>query len=138
MGVIGNATGLAGEFHVMELLFRLGHEPALTLGNAKSVDILTCPPSGNPFQVSVKAMRGGGKWGIGNADYSKSSNLIFVLLYYRSFSDPHVLPDVWVIPALKAETIKRHWHNQYAIYLYKKDVDDLLCYKNAWHYLGGP
>ena len=31
----GHTTGLAGEFHVLELLLRLGHEPALTLGNAK-------------------------------------------------------------------------------------------------------
>jgi hypothetical protein len=36
----GHATGMGGEFLVMERLFRLGHEPALTLGDAKSSDII--------------------------------------------------------------------------------------------------
>jgi hypothetical protein len=98
-----HTTGMAGEFHVMELLFRLGHEPALTLGNAKSVDILTRSPQGNLYAVSVKAMRGGGKWGIGNHDYSKEKNLVFVLLQYKKFSDLIELPEIWVIPGVRAE-----------------------------------
>jgi hypothetical protein len=31
---------MAGEFFVMERLFRQDHEPALTLGNAKSIDFV--------------------------------------------------------------------------------------------------
>lgn len=52
----GHATGMAGEFFVMEKLFRLGHEPALTLGNAKSVDILLRKSDDSLREVSVKAM----------------------------------------------------------------------------------
>jgi hypothetical protein len=47
---------MAGEFFVMEKLFRLGHEPALTLGNAKSVDILLRKSDDSLREVSVKAM----------------------------------------------------------------------------------
>jgi len=61
----GHATGMAGEFFVMEQLFRRGHLPALTLGNAKTVDIFVKTTNGT-YQVSVKSIRGGGKWGVGS------------------------------------------------------------------------
>ncbi|MDO8445661.1 MAG: hypothetical protein Q7T53_06120 [Deltaproteobacteria bacterium] len=131
----GHTTGMAGEFHVMELLFRLEHEPALTLGNAKSVDILTRSPKGKTYAVSVKAMRGGGKWGIGNQDYSKEENLVFVLLHYKKFSDLTELPDVWVIPAINAEKIKLPWHKQFGLYIYKEQAHLLKPYKDAWGHL---
>jgi hypothetical protein len=131
----GHSTGMAGEFHVMALLFRLGHEPALTLGNAKSIDILTHSPTGKYYEVSVKAMRGGGKWGIGNLDYSKKHNLVFVLLHYKKFDEITELPDVWVIPAIQAEGIKRPWHNQYGLFIYTDCAHLLEPYKNAWEHL---
>ena len=130
-----HTTGMAGDFHVMELLFRLGHEPALTLGNAKSVDILTRSPQGNLYAVSVKAMRGGGKWGIGNHDYSKEKNLVFVLLHYKKFSDLIELPEIWVIPGVSAEEIKRPWHQQFGLYIYKDHAHELHPYKDAWKHL---
>ena len=96
----GHSTGMAGEFYVMESLYRLGHEPALTLGNAKSIDILTRSPKGNHYEISVKAIHGGGKWGIGkkDEDYSNRKNLVFVLLHYKQFKDLSELPIVRVIP----------------------------------------
>jgi hypothetical protein len=87
----GHATGMAGEFFVMEQLFRLGHLPALTLGNAKTVDIFVKTTNGT-YQVSVKSIRGGGKWGVGRDDYSSHDDLIFVLLRYDSFEDLRVRP----------------------------------------------
>ena len=126
---------MAGEFHAMEILHRLGHQPALTLGNAKTIDILSKAPSGNVYEVSVKAIRGGGKWGIGMDDYSKSENLVFMLFWYKSFEDINTLPDVWIVPAQKAESIKKQWHNQYGIYLYKEHLHLLEPYKNAWQHL---
>lgn len=131
----GHTTGMAGEFHVMELLFRLEHEPALTLGNAKSIDILTRSPKGNLYEVSVKAMRAGGKWGIGSQDYSQAKNLIFVLLHYKRFGQLSELPDIWVIPATHAEKIKRPWQNQFGLYLYKAHAHLLVPYKGAWSHL---
>jgi hypothetical protein len=73
-------SGMAGEFFVMEALYRLGHEPALTLGNAKLIDILVQTKKGATKRISVKAIRGGGKWGVGDANLSKQKELFFVLL----------------------------------------------------------
>ena len=133
----GHSTGMAGEFHVMELLYRLGHEPALTLGNAKSIDILTKSPKGNFYEISVKAIQAGGKWGLGKKeDYSNQKNLVFVLLHYRKFGYLSELPIVRVIPARIAEKIKREWqYTQSALYIYKADLPEMDKYLDAWHYL---
>jgi hypothetical protein len=76
----GNSTAMAGEFFVMETLYRLGYQPSLTLGNAKSIDILVETHTKRLFEVSVKAVRGGGKWGVGTENLARRKNLIFVLL----------------------------------------------------------
>lgn len=130
----GHITGLAGEFFVMAQLFRLGHEAALTLGNAKAVDIFTKAPSGDLYQVSVKAIRGGGKWGVGKHNYADAEHkkLVFVLLHFRDFDNLESSPDIWVIPAKDIERLKLPWHDQFGIYLYKEHRDKLNPYKDAW------
>jgi hypothetical protein len=100
---------LAGEFFVMEQLFRLGYLPALTLGNAKTVDIFVKTAKGS-YEVSVKALRGnGGKWGVGNVNYSEQKRFIFVFLLYKDFDDLKAPPDVYVVPAPIVEKIKHPW-----------------------------
>lgn len=131
-----HATGMAGEFFVMERLFRLGYEPALTLGNAKSIDILVYKPDdGKMKRISVKAVRSGsGKWGIGKEDFSGAKDLVFVFLRYRDFDDPASNPDVWVIPAPDADLLKQNWlGGTSAIYSGKKNMLDLEVFKSAWH-----
>ncbi|MDP2689767.1 MAG: hypothetical protein Q8P48_06615 [Deltaproteobacteria bacterium] len=140
----GHNTCLAGEFYVMSQLFRLEHEASITLRNAKSIDILTKSPKGNHCAISVKSIRGGGKWGIGSEDdYSKSS-LVFVLLHFngKKFLDLKTLPDIWVVPAHEAQKIKQKWHKpkpgqkqQYRLSFYKKDRHLLDKFRDAWHYL---
>jgi hypothetical protein len=58
----GHATGMADEFFVMEKLYRLGPQSALMMGNAKSIDILVRTALGKVREISVKAIRSGGKW----------------------------------------------------------------------------
>jgi len=128
-----HSTGMAGEFCVMERLFRLGHEASLTFGHAKSIDIMTKAPSGKKYEVSVKAIRGGTKWGIGKEDYSARKDLVFVLLLYKDFENVAEPPETWVIPARKAEQLKKKWHpGIYAIYRSPAERDKLEPYRDAW------
>src|SRR5271155_3491563 len=113
----GHATGMAGEFFVMEKLFRLGHMPALTLGHSKMIDILVNTSAGDVCKVSVKAICGGEKWGVGTYDYSKSRDLFFVLLLYKAFEQVETQPVAYIVPARKVERLKRQWFDQYAVYL---------------------
>lgn len=132
----GHSTAMAGEFHVMQCLHQMGHQPALTLGNAKTVDILTYSPNEKHYRVSVKAIQSGGKWGIGKESFADEKDLVFVLLLFKDFKSLQVVPDVWVMPAVHAEKIKRPWqHTGWAIYCYVKDLPEIARYKNAWQYL---
>lgn len=130
-----HATGLAGEFHVMEQLYRIGHKPTLSLGSAKSVDILTESLSQKIYRIDVKASRGGGKWPIGKEVNLKSENVVYVFLLYKNFSDPKVQPEAWVIPATDVDQLKAPWHKgTVAVFYSAKDWGDKLGpYKDAWH-----
>jgi hypothetical protein len=130
----GHATGMAGEYFVMERLFRLGHEPALTLGNAKSIDILVQTKSGRIKKISVKAACGGGKWGVDKRDLSEEKDLIFVLLLYRRFGDPTTDPEVWVMPAPDVEKRKSAWFLKSGIYYShrKHAPPDLHEFRDRW------
>jgi hypothetical protein len=103
------------------------------MGNAKSIDILVRTASNRLREISVKAICGGGKWGVGSDDVSRRSSLFFVLLHYTSFEDPAVIPEVFVIPACDVETIKRPWIDGSAIYCtnarHRKRIEP---YRNAW------
>jgi len=126
---------MAGEFFVMERLFRLGHEPALTLGNAKSIDIIVRTSTGKLKTISVKSARGGGKWGVEKYDLSERHDLLFVFLLYRSFEDVTTDPQVWIMKAADVEQRKRPWFEKSAIYYshHKQTPADLGDFKNAWH-----
>jgi hypothetical protein len=129
-------TGMAGEFFVMEKLFRLGHEASIILGNAKNIDIFCKSPTEKLYEVSVKTIRGGGKWGVGKTDYSDKKYLFFVLLHYKTFDDIYSIPDIWVVPAIDVEKIKKAWFDSYAIYCSNKEQrQELKKYSNAWHFL---
>lgn len=127
---------MAGEFFAMERLFRKGYEPALTLGNAKSIDILVYDPATKKTKtVSVKAVCGGGKWSVGSDDLSGHKDLVFVFLLYRAFDDLTTDPEVIVMKASDVEARKQGWLNgTSAIYYAGSNApEDLDKFKDAWH-----
>jgi hypothetical protein len=51
-------TGLAGEYFVAAELLKRNYQVAMTLGNAKAIDLIaTCQESGKTFEVQVKTLR---------------------------------------------------------------------------------
>lgn len=127
-------SGMAGEFFVMEALYRLGYEPALTLGNAKTIDILAQRKTGDTIQISVKTIRGGGKWGVGVEDLSSTKNLFFVFLFYHDFANVTTRPEVFVIPSSAVEEMKKDWFKpSFAVYCSNEEQRQKLDpYKDAW------
>jgi hypothetical protein len=125
---------MAGEFYVMEVLYRLGHQPALTLENAKMVDILVQTASGRTLSVSVKTVRGGGKWGVDRTNLTKRRNLVFVFLIYEDFTDVTTRPQAYVVPAPAVQQLKERWFESYAVYFSNKDRRARLeRYRDGWH-----
>jgi len=128
-----NDSEMAGEFFVMEVLYRLGHQPALTVGKAKSIDILVRTKGGKLIEVSVKTVRGGGKWPIGNDELSERNRLIFVLLHYTDFSNVRTQPDAFVIPAPSVAKLREPWFQSQAVYFSNtKRRDRIKAFKDAW------
>lgn len=127
-------SAMAGEFFVMEALYRLGHQPALTLGNAKSIDILVRTRKGRLIEVSVKTVRGGGKWGVGDEELRERNELLFVLLRYADFTNVAAPPDVFIIPAKEVARIREPWLESQAVYFSNAERRGRLeRFQNAWH-----
>lgn len=57
MGEKGHNTNLAAEFYVLSILYRLGINAHLTLGNKKSVDIVV-EKEDKVITIDVKGLKG--------------------------------------------------------------------------------
>lgn len=133
----GHASGMAGEFFILERLFRLGCEPTLSLGNAKKIDILVEPKSqiGRVKKISVKTIKSKTKWPIIKIKDElllTDESLFIALVYYHDFSDLKTDPFVWIVPANKIKDMSESWFEYLAIN-YKRKLDQLEVYANAWH-----
>lgn len=74
-------TGMAGEFLVVGQLFKRGIQASLTLGNAKSVDVLAYNAQTNrQFAVSVKTLRRPNCFPLDPAAVRASHIYVFVVL----------------------------------------------------------
>jgi hypothetical protein len=63
----GYNTNLASEFYVLSMLYRLGLDANLTLGNKKSVDITVVLGPGRAVTIDVKAVAGKMDWLMGSS-----------------------------------------------------------------------
>ena len=129
-----DATAMAGEFFVMEKLYRFGHQPALTMGRAKSIDILVKTQKGNLWEISVKSVCGGGKWGgIETEDVSKWKKRVYVFLHYKNFETITEQPEVYVVPAKKVQELKEPWFKSCMVsFENQKKRKKLEAFRNAW------
>ena len=120
----------------MEALYRLGYQPALTMGNAKKLDILSAVSDYRTIKISVKAVRGGGKWPVGNVDWSEEKNTFFAFLYYPDFSNVTTRPEVFIVPVWEVQKLKESWFDSFAVYFSNQERRIRLePFRDAWHLL---
>jgi len=129
---------MAGEFFVMETLYRLGYQPALTMANAKKIDILLAVSTSRTIRISVKTVRGGGKWPVGNSDWKKEQDMFFIFLYYCDFGNVATRPEVFIVPAPDVQKLKESWFDSFALYFSNQErLERLEPYRDAWHLIKG-
>lgn len=90
----GQMTGLAGEFAVAAELLKRNIQVALTLGNAKSVDLYAdCGNTGRPIRVQVKSLSKPNEFPISHDKVKSDCVYVFVVL-----NDPGKPADFYLVP----------------------------------------
>lgn len=135
----GYSANLASEFFVLSMLYRLGFDANLTLGNKKSVDIAVVLGPGRVITVDVKAVAGKMDWLTGSShDQPKPNHYVVLVSYDGRFGDARQSPRCWVLrhdevlPLVKTASGKGRMR-----YLSRKEVLDRFGVREgAWQLLG--
>lgn len=133
----GYNTNLASEFYVMSVLYRLGLEPHLTLGNKKSVDIAVIHDPGRVLTIDVKAVAAKNDWFV-SAPTSEHRTRHFVVLvsYEGRFNVPQEIPRCWIMPTSDLLGLVHKSKKGSAYFVKRKDILRMgKAFEDAWHVL---
>src|SRR5262245_29930522 len=106
-------THLASEFHVLSVLFRLGADAALTLGNKKAVDISVIKSEGEALTIDVKGVAGKDDWPADNLTIPEHDRqFIGVGSLEKRIDKPDEVPSVWIVPARRITEFVRSYKSR--------------------------
>jgi len=136
----GYNSNLASEFYVLSMLYRLGLDANLTLGNKKSVDITVVHGPGSAVTVDVKAVVGKTDWLMGTPlTKPKPKHFVVLVSYEGRFEDPSNAPRCWVVPHAELLPRIKAGGKKGLHYLSRKAVkEELLGREGAWELLRQP
>lgn len=98
-------TGMAAEHFVLSVLYRMGVNATLTLGNKKSVDIVVMRASGDTVTIDVKGIAGVTSWPINDKRSSRTHYYVFVS-FLGKIQDPNVSPEIYIVPSTSIRRLK--------------------------------
>ncbi len=134
-----NTSSLAGEFLVAGELSRRGYLVAITMGNAKSIDIFANTLNGERIAIDVKASRYKTSWPIAKVD--ESLYYIFVYLFpqdklrIEGIIGTNTSPEYYIVPGqdIIKENLINPWKSMPGI-----KYSSLQKYKERWGILPPP
>lgn len=94
----GFDTGIASEYLVLSMLYRLGIDAYMTLGNKKSVDIWIKNDDGSDISIDVKSVRAFDSVPVGNV-VAKDNHYVVFVIYNNKFEDVLTLPEFYIVPS---------------------------------------
>ena len=96
----GFNTGIASEYLVLSMLYRLNYEAYITMGNKKSVDIWIMRDDKTAVSIDVKSVREYDSIPVGNVEAKDNHYVIFVI-YNKKFEieGTPTLPDFYIVPS---------------------------------------
>ena len=128
-------SNLASEFYVLSMLYRLGIDASLTLGNKKAVDIIIAKDDGTLITIDVKGVAGKYDWPADNIhDFVKANQFYIFLSFEGRISDPQKIPAVWVMPAKEISRFIKKYSNRVDISRSKVNLNG-QSFLNAWSLL---
>lgn len=132
----GFNTGIASEYLVLFMLYRLNYEAYITMGNKKSVDIWIMRDDKTAVSIDVKSVREYDSIPVGNVEAKDNHYVIFVI-YNKKFEieGTPTLPDFYIVPSSYVVENRKEYElkaggERYNIF--KKDIEG---YKNHWELL---
>ncbi len=109
-------TNLAAEFYVLSMLYRLGADAALTLGNKKAVDIFVVNENGTTSTIDVKGLQKRYDWPADNIRLLTKPLHFYVLISFEGkITDPLSPPSAWIIPANELAQFIRKYNTRTVI-----------------------
>lgn len=90
------------------MLYRLGFEASLTLGNKKSVDIMVALESGDTVTIDVKGLAGKTGWPVDNVRKREKKHFLIFVCFKGKIQDCTVPPEVYVVPSMKLPPLVYH------------------------------
>ena len=96
----GFDTGIASEYLVLSMLYRLGVDAYMTLGNKKSVDIWIKNDDDFAIEIDVKSVREYDSIPVGNVEAKDNRYIVFVIYNKKfDFKDVPTLPEFYIVPS---------------------------------------
>jgi hypothetical protein len=130
-------TSLASEFYVLSVLYRIGADASLSLGNKKAVDITVVREAGDAATVDVKGVAGRYDWPADNISLEPRKRHFLVFVSFEGmFDDPRVLPSIWVVPHADVQQFRVQYRGRSNISRAKL-VAEGGRYRESWHLLLG-
>jgi hypothetical protein len=125
-------TNLAAEFHVLSVLYRLGADANLTLGNKKVVDIMVARDAGDSLTIDVKGLAGTSSWPVDNIK-QREGHFVALVSYLNKIEDPKVVPETYIVPSEKLEEFIYSAPGGRRVIQRSRIRKDGKAYRDAWH-----
>ena len=132
----GFNTGIASEYLVLSMLYRLNYEAYITMGNKKSVDIWIMRDDKTAVSIDVKSVREYDSIPVGNVEAKDNRYIVFVIYNKKfDFKDVPTLPEFYIVPSKYVVENRTKYDLKSGgerFNIFKKDIKD---YINRWDLL---
>jgi hypothetical protein len=131
-------TNLAAEFYVLSMLYRLGFDATLTLGNKKSVNIVVLKKSDDVITIDVKGIAGTTLWPTDNWKKIEENHFLIFVSFLGKINDYSAAPEVYIVPSKRLSSLIYKHPNQTRQGLRLGTIrKEGLEFKDSWHLLEG-
>jgi hypothetical protein len=127
----GYVSGIASEYLVLSMLYRLGLEAYMTLGSKKNIDIRVVARTGRALTVDVKSVQGYSSLVVNNVRSRRHHFVVFVI-YNNHFHDIGVNPDIFVVPSTLIPKLRSEYATQKRMMKGK-----IAPFRNRWDFILG-
>ncbi len=115
MGEKSQNTNLASEYYVLSMLYRVGADAYLTLGNKKSVDIIV-DKNNQLLSIDVKGLKGKTGFPIDNWTKKEKTHFLVFVSFLDKIEDSQIVPETYIVPSLDIDKSFRELDGKSLVY----------------------